>query len=68
MKPPWGWFSTATASFQPRSATNACARSTSARASSAVPVRGRRVVSLLCGGNLDLGALPQLLALAQTAG
>lgn len=32
------------------------------------PVRGRRVVSLLCGGNLDLGALPQLLALAQTAG
>ena len=28
------------------------------------PVHGRRVVSLLCGGNLDLAALPQLLAQA----
>jgi threonine dehydratase len=27
-------------------------------------VRGRRVVSLLCGGNLDLSVLPQLLGLA----
>jgi threonine dehydratase len=31
------------------------------------PVRGRRVVSLLCGGNLDLAALPQILAKAAAA-
>lgn len=31
------------------------------------PVRGRRVVSLLCGGNLDLSTLPQLLAKAAGA-
>ncbi len=40
------------------------ALSTAAALFGHAPVRGLRVVSLLCGGNLDLAALPQLLAQA----
>ena len=40
------------------------ALSTAAALFGHAPVRGRRVVSVLCGGNLDLAILPQLLTLA----
>jgi threonine dehydratase len=40
------------------------ALSTAAALFGHAPVRGRRVVSLLCGGNLDLATLPKLLTLA----
>lgn len=39
------------------------ALSTAAALFGHAPVRGRRVVSLLCGGNLNLALLPQLLTL-----